>query len=265
LEEGETYIVNYNGVEYECVAWFMDAGEEGSGTFVGNNAEILLNGGTPIEPFAIALMSIDGEEIGMAMDLRGNTSITIGIKKANIKKIDNKYIDAEWIATTSLQDDEVLFDAVISSDKFTENPSDGDIRATIFNGVTQEGIAIDNIKNIKVGDEYSVTLNGNRWQCVAQKFSDDAIYLLNANLGYSILYVNNSIEEVVTISIRTKPETDVALKIATLKEKPNKLPEEYLPDSVDYIIMNSSTEGSTKQFKITIGDDGVLVASEITS
>lgn len=31
----------------------------------------------------------------------------------------------------------------------------------------------------------------------------------------------------------------------------------------DYIILNSSTEGSTKQFKITIDDDGVLTATEI--
>jgi hypothetical protein len=31
----------------------------------------------------------------------------------------------------------------------------------------------------------------------------------------------------------------------------------------DYIILNSSTAGSTKQFKITIDDDGVLTATEI--
>lgn len=35
------------------------------------------------------------------------------------------------------------------------------------------------------------------------------------------------------------------------------------PESVDYIILNSSTPGSTKQFKVTIGDDGVLTTTEI--
>ena len=54
-----------------------------------------------------------------------------------------------------------------------------------------------------------------------------------------------------------------------------KLDPKYLPDTVatkddleaarSYVILNSSTEGSTKQFKITVDDSGTLSATEVTS
>lgn len=40
--------------------------------------------------------------------------------------------------------------------------------------------------------------------------------------------------------------------------------EEFLPSEVDELIMNSSTTGSTKKFKITVDDSGAISATEVT-
>lgn len=40
--------------------------------------------------------------------------------------------------------------------------------------------------------------------------------------------------------------------------------EKYLPESVESVIVRSSTEGSTKKFKITVDDTGTLTATEVT-
>lgn len=56
-------------------------------------------------------------------------------------------------------------------------------------------------------------------------------------------------------------------KEKTMKLKEGYIPAQYtnniLPDSYDYLILNSSTEGSTKQFKLTVDDNGALSAVEI--
>lgn len=42
------------------------------------------------------------------------------------------------------------------------------------------------------------------------------------------------------------------------------VPEKYLPESVDYVILRSSTADSTKKFKVTVDDSGNLTATEVT-
>ena len=87
IEEGKTYIVNYNGVEYNCVAYSI----VGIYQCIGN-AELLLdypagNG----EPFSFMYSSIDGERQVLCC-----TECTdypeISIKAINTKQIDSKYI-----------------------------------------------------------------------------------------------------------------------------------------------------------------------------
>lgn len=44
----------------------------------------------------------------------------------------------------------------------------------------------------------------------------------------------------------------------------HKLDANYLPESVDFVVLNSATAGSTKKFKITVNDSGTLTATELT-
>lgn len=43
----------------------------------------------------------------------------------------------------------------------------------------------------------------------------------------------------------------------------HKLDEKFLPESVDGVIIRSSTEGSTKKFKLTVDDAGTVTATEV--
>ena len=48
------------------------------------------------------------------------------------------------------------------------------------------------------------------------------------------------------------------------KELPVPIPEEFLPASVDGVVIRSSTEGSAKKFKLTVDDSGKITATELT-
>jgi hypothetical protein len=93
-------------------------------------------------------------------------------------------------------------------------------------------------------DNFSVTLNGADVTVIPKK----GIYALAdtfERMGY------------------TGMKIDLVAPLATIK----KLDPKFLPDTIapKELILTSSTEGSTKQFKITVADDGTLTAVEITT
>jgi hypothetical protein len=93
-------------------------------------------------------------------------------------------------------------------------------------------------------DNFSVTLNGADVTVIPKK----GIYALAdtfERMGY------------------TGMKIDLVAPLTTIK----KLDPKFLPDTIapKELILTSSTEGSTKQFKITVADDGTLTAVEITA
>lgn len=44
----------------------------------------------------------------------------------------------------------------------------------------------------------------------------------------------------------------------------DRMEEKYLPESVESVVIRSSTEGSTKKFKVTVDDSGSITATEVT-
>ena len=57
--------------------------------------------------------------------------------------------------------------------------------------------------------------------------------------------------------------TQLDLTVNTFEKVYHKLPEEYLPESVDGVVIRSSTEGSTKKFRLTVDDSGIITAAEV--
>jgi hypothetical protein len=55
------------------------------------------------------------------------------------------------------------------------------------------------------------------------------------------------------------------ISISILLNDYNKMPECYLPESVNGIVIRSSTLGSTKKFKLTVDDSGTVTAKEVTA
>ena len=59
-------------------------------------------------------------------------------------------------------------------------------------------------------------------------------------------------------------DPDYIMYTITIKgETIHPLDEKFLPKSVDGVIIRSSTEGSTKKFKVTVNDEGTLTATEV--
>lgn len=129
LKEGEVYIVNFNGVTYECadVAFTTD---EGIMHTLGNAAAA----GAPVpetdEPFVIVVYDANqAAELGfhaMVVELNGSTSFTLSITGDLIHTIPSKYVegdDAFCTVDVTTSDETVTFGA-----EFTE------IRTKILTG-----------------------------------------------------------------------------------------------------------------------------------
>ena len=83
---GETYIVDWNGTEYTCVARQLE-NEAGIG-----NIDLGLGTGDTGEPFVIMTLASEGRLVAMVLD--GSATATVKISANTVKKIDEKFLPA---------------------------------------------------------------------------------------------------------------------------------------------------------------------------
>ena len=125
-----------------------------------------------------------------------------------------------------------------------------------------------------VGQTYSVTWDGSYYSVVCANDDMFEACLGNRSLRSKSDY-NTDTGEPFCISIsdgnfdiRTSVSGAHTIEIETMEDVPVPINEGYIPDTIqrvgDSVIINSSTEGSTKKFKITVSDDGTLTATEVT-
>lgn len=236
IEAGKTYIVTWNGIEYECEAKVYAMHET---AFVGlGNASLLSPEKDTGEPFAIGV--ITGQPMTMIMPLgavEGSVSVpvAVGIVRNDevVHKLPNKYLDLDWKPTKEYKLTDVF-----------------QINNVTFTG--KEITLIDSqVFYLHVGEEYTVNWNGTEYVCEAKRIDADPfsvfyigntelttltnkedtgepfIYVYyathaNTNAFYAKLIKSNSTAE--TITCRVKGYTDVY----------NKIPTNFLPDS--YVI-----------------------------
>ena len=98
LVEGGDYVVMYNSVRYDCVC-STHTEDNGDGTstkyYILGNFSALVGTGDTGEPFVFLVIPSAGGCAVAAFD--GSTSITLSIFGSTIRKLDNKYLDLEWI------------------------------------------------------------------------------------------------------------------------------------------------------------------------
>lgn len=134
----------------------------------------------------------------------------------------------------------------------------------------------------KAGESYVVTWNGVNYTCVGQEIALDSVAtgivvgngeLFGAsgnNEPFAVVYAPDSTGGVASGMVAHvdlllnggDPET-TKFSVSGGSKQIRKLPEECLPESVDSVIIRSSTEGSTKKFKLTVDDSGTISATEI--
>lgn len=236
---GETYTVTVDGVEYERTG--MDYGSMAGAPFpicaIGNLGILGVEGVADTgEPFLImdAPEPIEEGLYGLATVLSQNAEITISIKQDNsvIHKIDNKFLDLEWIPETkTVKGDEVVAETTLT---YVENASDYRIQ--------------NHILSCEVGKKYIVKWRGSEYLCEA---FDAAVLGVSGFVGLGnkgrvligagqpgidtgepfLIYGKNTVVSVTRFIPLDNSTEDLTVSIHEATEQGDKIPEKFLPET----------------------------------
>lgn len=218
IEEGLTYSVNWNGTEYFCECQEVVADEDNTALCLGNCELMgLTNTG---EPFAIAVA--EGGTLVVGFD--ESNPVTISITKCTVHKLDNKFINAEWMATKEVTEVDIIPEA--------EMEFGGGNNGAIYASME---LAAD---TFTPGEYYNAYLNGQKyiWYCTeTYDVGEGHIYTLqNEKLGVSAprAFQYLDIQNGGSFAI-AKPSTDmedetITVRVTQIKTTVNKLDNEFL-------------------------------------
>ena len=177
---GAECVVTWDGVEYTCIAEEINL-EGGTYITMGNPAilDIEENAEDNGQPFGIVYV----HEYGMMILLSNNIEatshsmkITSTITTQEIHKLDDKYIDAEWMAKSPIG-----YESVPVVDEVTVNANDD-------GGIAIATIECD-ISAIESSDKIYVTLDGIEYVSTAQTLYDEMIICGNLSMLMDGQYV----------------------------------------------------------------------------
>lgn len=253
LKVGETYIVKINGVTYENVA--IEADLSGLGVnqiIVTDNFEDI---GNMHYILAESPGGMDGVYAMLNVVPDGATSHTVSVscKSEVIHKLDNKFLDLDWLPV--IDETEVLLAAKKTVTNHTVTPTE-----------TKGGFPDLTSSDVNEGDGLVVYFDGVRYPVTVTKITEISfagnLYLISdqyPNTGEPFLLNFASTRTNVTCD-----DNSHTASVYALIKNVNKLPEKFLPESVDSVILRSSTADSTKLFSLTVDDSGTIKATEIT-
>lgn len=219
---GEKYIVKYNGVEYETVA--AEYTEDGITLNALGDLGGASGGVSTGEPFAMIVADAEAAAaLGMGaliMPLDGATSVTISITTAGetIHKLDNKYLDLDWLPVCN------------------ETPLIAE--TTVEHSGKLEGLCYD---ELPVGKRIVVAVDGEKYQTAVMRAGSgtDAVDWIGNIAIFGQEYVGTEYDTgepfyavVLSSSLNFLFADGSSHTIAIYDLVPNKLPEEFLPDSV---------------------------------
>lgn len=216
---GLEYTVYWNGTEYKSVCQSMEGV-----TLLGNVGAILGTGDTG-EPFIIVIFppeqSAETGSYANVLALDNSEEVLFGISLKDFKKLDNKFLDLDWIPKKVAPEVEIVSKMTVASN----------------NSSLSDYLTID---MLNVDKTYVIYFDGERYEYkpVSYEGAYGEMYYLG-NLGFFgnapddgakfVLAVGTGEVDRETI-IHLKDNQEHTLAIYGLGEAvPNKLPEEYLP------------------------------------
>lgn len=245
VDYGSVYSVEFNGEVYHCRSQDIVAVLGAHAPALGNLYLLSREFEDTGEPFVIYLDGSNG-----TMQAPGYEGQTVSLKVTRdeiVKKLDNKYLDAEWTATkTSTGVAGPILDYPI---QFTTG-------SAIVNKIANNSLV--------KGGRYTVTWAGTAYECTCIIDSDGSVYLGNPELASFQTDDGNpeapfcfvSFGAAAMVFKDTDTAETVAAKIVGHRETSlEKLPAEFLPDTL-YITSPNGTK-----FKITVDDSGNLTTA----
>lgn len=276
IVEGQTYTVNWDGTEHECVGFFINPNS------VIGNLSIVGEGSDTGEPFVYAYNA--ERHIGMFATLDTAVSHTISVKTTAeiVTPIDEKYLP-ENLATKADVDN---VHTTAENAKTTANNA----QTTANNAQT----AANNAKVAadaalpKSGGEMSGTIKSLSDIIFPRKYNSNSPPIKGLKISSYIaskILTNTLKSDGVSPSMFSKIETIATYLDGITIYMPNKMTngntvtisadgerldfigvnaKKPITISAKDIILQSSTANSTKKFKITVDDSGTLKATEVT-
>lgn len=282
---GQTYIVKFDGTEYKCSC--IRLGSEG-GPLVLGNLSISGVGDDTGEPF---IMVYSNQWTIFSSDSATEHTISISDKQVSISKINEKYLpesaftNAEWakISNKIVDYKQQSLSLSVSGEPIT-------IRAgsSVSDNRINDKLKFEDRKVYKINGSitfhspstagskaYTLSVSGN-YTCSGGlvQFGSfyDSYYRKDVEVG---LYSSSSDDEVYDygrlyamsgLLDSTTYTFDINI---TVTEEAKPLPDICIGENIqrvgDNVVIPSSTEGSSKKFKITVDDSGAITATEITT
>ena len=250
---GETYKVSWDGVSYECTCVISN---EDNVLVIGN---LSISGGSfdTGEPFVIGV--INGELIGiMTADTSASHTFSISGTVSPVAQIDPKYIDDMYYTE--------MLEKSIEGIKIVDIPTNNEaLNRNLpleIGQVWSIGIELVDGKIIPPSHPDYINLE-------VQRAEDETLYIGTYPDASRLPFC------ITPTSVKTNSQWVHSSNIAFLilfgvsgaihEEVVHQIPIKYISAfEGNSIILPSSTENSTKKFKITVDDSGALSATEVT-
>lgn len=233
----DSVIVVFDGVEYECYPQFSDDGNIKDAFMTISNVPdaSLIPGENPDQKFLI--MGVLGQ-LSLIPSDGGTHTYLIKTAEYSYNKLDNGYLNLDWLPVRGTK--EIFRPTVFKHNKATYGGTIFDLKSII---VIYEGV---------------------RYSCpVRFETAEEAAEAADVCSASNHLFALWSLRGGSSVYAYFADGKDHFLSILD-GESYNKLPEGYLPESVEGVIIRSSTEGSSKKFKLTVDDSGTITATEVT-
>lgn len=236
--EGQTYIVKFDGADYTCTCIRL-RGE--SGPLVLGNLSIPGFGNDTGEPFVMLYSEM---WTIASSDSASEHTISISRFASVVKRIDHKFLPVATEDTYGV----VKKSEIVISYNFP----------TVFAPFVE---MIEAVKAFKAGN-VKITWQGENVISARHKEADDSISLVFANNPYTVCVFSKSTSGesyIYNRTIHTDSNNSIAVReLYLVSDNGSRLG---LTDKT--LTLSSSTSGSTKEFRITVDDSGVISATEV--
>ena len=169
LVVGETYLVTFDGVEYECEC--AEASFNGMSSIGLGNAAIYGGGENTGEPFAVGVIA----DVDMSGIIVADTKTlhTLGIKSMGeiVHKLDSKFLDLPWMPTVEKGTNCINMTELPAEDSTSLTWENEDIKNKTISG------------DIKIGDIFIVVFDGVRYVCPLQSIAGTRVL---GNIGIAL-------------------------------------------------------------------------------
>lgn len=225
VDYGAVYEVEFNDQVYYCRSYDLVAVLGTHVPAIGNLYLLSREFENTGEPFAFYI--IDSTCTMQAPGYEGQTVYLKVKRDEEIQKLDNKFLNAEWVATKET----VGVDGPILDYAIQFNSA-----SAIINKISNKGL--------EEGGKYTVTWNGTAYECTCIADADEALYLGNPELASFVTDEGNHAAPFCFVSYGTAAfvykNTDTAETITTKivghrQTRVKKLPGKFLPDGVPYV------------------------------